>query len=187
MPRDYKNSRARRDDALPGWMWGLGGLAIGLSIALAVHLREDRLRSPAAPVANAAAVPSSARAESDAAAARHDDESKFDFYKMLPQFEVVIPETEREVSEGGRRNMPVSQSGTYVLQAGSFRNFADADRMKAQLALLGLESQIQKVTIDDHQWHRVRLGPYRDLDTLQGARRQLRQADINVLLLRVGD
>lgn len=187
MPRDYKNSKARRDDALPGWMWGLGGLALGLSVALAVHLKAERLRAPSAPIANAGAIPSSAHSNADSGEAAAEPASRFDFYKMLPQFEVVIPETEREVTEGGRRIEPVSRSGTYVLQAGSFRNYADADRMKAELALLGLESQIQRVEIDEQQWHRVRLGPYKDLDTLQRARRQLRQADMNVLVLRVGD
>lgn len=186
MPRDYKDSRARRDDTLPGWMWGLGGLALGLSVALAVHFKAERLRAPTKPVANSSAIPSSARTDSGEQA-EEEKPSRFDFYKMLPQFEVVIPEAEREVTEGGRRSEPVSRSGTYVLQAGSFRNFADADRMKAELALLGLESQIQKVTIDEKQWHRVRLGPYRDLDALQHARRQLRQADKTVLVLRVGD
>lgn len=171
---------------MPGWLWGMAGLAVGLTVALAVHMRDERLRTPTAPVANATAIPSSSRADGTESPAP-ETRSRFDFYDMLPKFEVVIPESEDEVTEGGRRTEPVSRSGSYVLQAGSFRNFADADRMKAELALMGLESQIQKVTIDEHQWHRVRLGPYRDLGTLQRARRQLRQADVNVLVLRVGD
>ncbi len=187
MPRDYKHRKVKKKQPTPGWIWGLGGLTIGLAVALAVHLQGERqLRRPVEPVANTAAIPSSAR--DDAELAEQEDEgSRFDFYEMLPRFEVVIPESESEVTGGGAETEPVSRSGTYVLQAGSFRNFADADRMKAQLALQGLQSQIQNVTIDDRRWHRVRLGPYNDLKELQRIRRRLREADIDVLVLRVGD
>ena len=82
--------------------------------------------------------------------------------------------------------MPQPDTGLYVLQAGSFQSFADADRRKAQLALLGMESQIQRVTIDEREWHRVRLGPYDELNDVQRARRKLRKADIDALVLRVG-
>ena len=105
---------------------------------------------------------------------------------MLPRFEVVIPETEAEVSQGSTGSAPVPSGGIYVLQTGSFRAFADADRMKARLALQGLQARIQKVTIDDSRWHRVRLGPYTDLAELEEIRTRLRQTDIDFLVIRVG-
>ncbi len=181
MPRDYKHRRKRKDDT-PGWVWGLGGLSVGLFVALAVYLHDRQNLVPAAPVANTSAIPSSAREEPDA----EEPESRFDFYEMLPRFEVVIPETEREVTGAAPAAPQRSDPGLYVLQAGSFQSFADADRRKAQLALLGMESQIQKVTIDDRQWHRVRLGPYDKLNDVKRARRTLRDADIDALILRVG-
>ena len=46
-----------------------------------------------------------------------------------------------------------------MLQAGSYKNFADADRVRAQLALQGIESKVQKVTVDNDTWHRIRIGP----------------------------
>ena len=186
MPRDYKHRKLKKKESAPGWVWGLGGLATGLAVALAVHLEDRRNTRPSEPVANTAAIPSSARDES-ALAEEEKSGSRFDFYEMLPRFEVVIPETEREVSKGGAEIRPVSKVGTYVLQTGSFRSFADADRMKARLALQGLQSQIQKVTIDEKRWHRVRLGPFTDLAELQKTRRQLRAANVDVLVLRVGD
>ena len=184
MPRDYKHRKVKKKQA-PNWVWGLGGLAIGLSVAFAVHLQDRRQARPTVPVANPAAIPSSAR-EEVALAQDEEPESRFDFYEMLKNFEVVIPETESEVSKGGSETAPVAKEGIYVLQAGSFRSLEDADRMKALLAFQGLTSQIQKVTIDDKRWHRVRLGPYTDLSELQQTRKQLRAADIDVLVLRVG-
>ena len=185
MPRDYKHRKVKKKESAPNWVWGLAGLMIGLAVALAVHLQDRQHMRPTEPVANTAAIPSSAR-ESVALVEEKEPESRFDFYEMLKNFEVVIPETESAVSKGGKETEPVAKAGIYVLQAGSFQEFEDADRMKARLAFQGLSSQIQKVTIDDKRWHRVRLGPYTDLGELQQTRRQLREADIDVLVLRVG-
>ena len=74
-----------------------------------------------------------------------------------------------------------------MLQAGSYKNFGDADRVRAQLALAGVESKVQKVTVDTDTWHRVRIGPITNLDELNRIRTRLRQSDIDALVIRVGD
>jgi cell division protein FtsN len=81
----------------------------------------------------------------------------------------------------------VSEPGTYVLQAGSFRNVTDADRVQATLALQGIESRIQQVTIDEDTWHRVRIGPFDDLAQLDQMRQKLHEKHIEVLVIRVVD
>jgi cell division protein FtsN len=73
------------------------------------------------------------------------------------------------------------------LQAGSYKNFADADRVRAKLALLGIESNVQKVTVDSDTWHRIRIGPISKLDDLNRMRQTLHKADVDVLVIRVGD
>jgi cell division protein FtsN len=105
---------------------------------------------------------------------------------MLPNFEVIIPEQETNVSRDTQKEAVV-QPGLYVLQAGSFTDFEDADRRRAQIALQGIESRIQRVTIDDKTYHRVRIGPTDDLDELNRVRNRLKQAKIDVLRIRVGD
>ena len=85
------------------------------------------------------------------------------------------------------RGVPETRRGTYVLQAGSYRNFADADRIRAQLALQGIESKVQKVSVDSDTWHRIRVGPISNLDELNRMRQILRKADVDVLVIRVGD
>jgi cell division protein FtsN len=112
--------------------------------------------------------------------------SRFDFYEMLPNFEVIIPEQETNVSRDTQQEAVVLP-GIYVLQAGSFTKFEDADRRRAQIALQGIESRIQRVTIDDKTYHRVRIGPTDDLDELNRLRNRLKQAKIDVLRIRVGD
>ena len=113
-------------------------------------------------------------------------ESRFTFYNMLPNFEVIIPEQEPDV-EVDARPQAVIEPGLYVLQAGSFSSFADADRRRAELALHGIESSIQRVTIDNKAYHRVRIGPTDDLDELNILRSRLRAARIDVLRIRLGD
>jgi cell division protein FtsN len=120
------------------------------------------------------------------APASQEAETQFDFYEMLPKFEVVIPEkdgTTARTAAGGA----VQKPGAYVLQAGSFRNLADADRMRALIALQGVESKLQKVTIDTDTWHRVRIGPITNLQKLDDTRSKLRQAQIEALVIRVGE
>ena len=82
---------------------------------------------------------------------------------------------------------PVEKPGAYILQAGSFRSHKDADRVKALIAMQGVESKIEKVTIDKDTWHRVRVGPITNLQRLEDTRSKLRQAQIDALVIRVGE
>jgi cell division protein FtsN len=187
-----RNTQKQQD--YPGWMWMLFGLAIGLSVAFAIYMKDRNadipLRSVAqepASMAETLAQPrQSASVAPEIAAPEEPTERRFDFYEMLPNFEVVIPEQEKNVSQDTQREAVV-QPGVYVLQAGSFRDFEDADRRRAELALQGIESRIQRVTIDDNTYHRVRIGPTSDLDELNRLRNRLRQAKIEVLRIRLGD
>ena len=112
---------------------------------------------------------------------------KYDFYEMLPNFEVVVPEKDKEV----KRDLPAAASierpGVYVLQAGSYRNEADADRVRAQLAMQGIDAKVQRVAVDADVWHRVRIGPITKLEDLNRLRKQLQAADVDALVIRVGD
>lgn len=78
--------------------------------------------------------------------------------------------------ERAGREAPTALSRpVYLLQAGSFQRAEDADNLKAQLALTGLEATIVKATVADRGvWHRVRIGPFADQGSLQSARALLR-------------
>ena len=184
--------RGRRRNAtrpLPGWLWMSFGLALGLIVAGFVYLGTDRAPPTAQsePVASSPPprpAPTTAPAPPADPAPADDERTEFDFYEMLPSFEVIVPEYESE-PRVDRRDTRLEQPGRYVLQAGSFRTYADADSRAASLALIGIEARIQRVTIDDDVFHRVRIGPIDDLERLNVIRRQLREAQIDVLLMRV--
>jgi cell division protein FtsN len=112
---------------------------------------------------------------------------KYDFYEMLPNFEVVVPEKDKEVKRDLPATASVERPGVYVLQAGSYRNEADADRVRAQLSLQGIDAKVQRVAVDSDVWHRVRIGPINKLDQLNRLRKQLQAADVDALVIRVGD
>jgi cell division protein FtsN len=165
----------------------LFGLGLGLVVALVVYLRgsADPSATRAAAPRPSAADPQAPRSE-PAAAEDDSDETRFDFYDILPRFEVVVPEVETAATPSAPART-VDEPGSYILQAGSFTSLADADRLQASLALLGVESRIQRVTIDDDIFHRVRVGPIRDLDQLNRIRAQMRSARLEPLVMKIPD
>ena len=192
-----RNRKRKKAESAPGWIWMLFGLSIGLVVAAGVYFRHAP--SPAehaAAAERAAPAPGSAEraparrgAPGRGAPANNGEiakasDQRFDFYDILPQYEVVLPEVETAAGLSGRAK-PVDEPGSYVLQAGSFGAAADAEKLKASLALLGIESRVQKVAIDDDVYHRVRIGPITDLDKLNRIRRQLHDAHINAMLMKV--
>ena len=173
MSRDYRKGGAARRPRAGGGFSGWTGLALGLALGLAVAARPKK---PA---------PQSARDEAPGEEPPPKG-TEYTFYDRLKNYELVIPEKDKDVHRD-LRPAPETRPGTYVLQAGSYRNFADADQVRARLALQGVESKVQKVTVDADTWHRVRIGPITNLDELNRIRTRLRQADIDALVIRVGD
>jgi len=93
---------------------------------------------------------------------------------VVPPRDVDIPP--RSDAERAGREAPTAMSRpVYFLQAGSFQRAEDADNLKAQLALTGLEATIVAASVPDRGvWHRVRIGPFTDQGSLQSARALLR-------------
>ena len=197
--RDYKNNK-RPVESPPSALGGfIGGLTIGLSIAVAVYVHDRLSLEPAASKPPAAERTSPARAPAANPPARKPSapvtaasgqpaappaDPEFDFYEMLPKFEVVVPEQDETAPAQSRR--PLQKPGVYMLQAGSFRNSEDAERVRALIALQGVQSKVQRVAIDRDTWHRVRIGPISNLAQLEATRSKLRQAQIEALVIRIG-
>jgi cell division protein FtsN len=181
-----KKKKSNQSAPLPGWVWLTTGLMIGLFVAFLVHLKDNypglsltKDKQPAVDT-DARAVRKQAQVSPPA-----KEKTRFDFYTILPEMEIAIPEDDLTASPS-KPAKPLIKPGTYILQAGSFKTLEQADRMKASLALLGIEANIESVTINNKEsWHRVRIGPYRNLDDLNRVRRRLKQNNIEVLLLKL--
>jgi cell division protein FtsN len=112
---------------------------------------------------------------------------RFEFYKVLTDKQganVAAPERPAEKPKAAD-NKPAAIYEPQILQAGSFSNETDAEKLKAKLALLGVESGIQAATIPDKGiWYRVRLGPYKTEDEMNHARNFLKQNGVESTPMR---
>ncbi|WP_440224591.1 SPOR domain-containing protein [Dokdonella sp. MW10] len=192
----------------PAWVWlgigvllGLAGAVVFLAGSWAPMLRGNKLPQP-----NPAAV---APRESDPPVADGKDakpKKAFDFYSVLPEMEVVIPDAEisaKARDEAKARAAAAQQQaqtppGTptpppaavatggarYLLQAGSYPNAKSAEEIKAKLALSGFFAQVYPVTINGKTWHRVRLGPYASASELEAAKASLAENGVNAIALK---
>ena len=199
MSRDYvKTPRPQHKASLPGWVWLLGGLFIGLFVALLVYLDQrepgqqkaditgavtsffkQKAKDVREEVAKQKALPSPAKPSTQ------KDRPRFDFYTILPELEVAIPEEELIKANKQNKTTQTEINTEYVLQAGSFRQPDQADRLKAKLALLGIEANIQTVHIRDGEtWHRVRVGPIKNITTLNQTRKRLRDVGVPSIVVK---
>jgi cell division protein FtsN len=199
MPADYKSRVNRKQKkSMPGYLWLLSGLAIGLFVAFIVYLDKqpendkdfgsavqeelEKLKQQAKKKA-----PEDKKVTS-AVNNKEKKEPKFNFYTILPELEVLIPESETrppEVSNSHTATSSTEKDKQYVLQVGSFQNLKDAQKLKANLAFLGLSANIQHVTVNKQSWHRVRTGPYRDKQQLYKNQKLLKQNDINAISMEL--
>lgn len=195
MAKDYKNTSRRKTKkakATPGWVWMLAGLSIGLFVALLVYLKDhsietDKGNAPAPVVEKSrAAVSGKKSVGTEGKQSSEIQRPRFDFYNLLPEMEVFIPEqeiaAEREKSSSG-------ETVVYDLQVGSFRQFEDADRLRAKLALMNFESHIQRITISgnynrEQTWFRVRVGPFKSARKMGKVRNQLRDQAMDPIVLK---
>lgn len=183
----------------PAWLWVLIGLLLGVGLMMLVLVKDwmPLLRKKDVPQPNPQAT---APRESEAPVAEAKPPKKnYDFYQVLPEAEVVIPDAElsaKAKAEQQARANPATQpansttpaitaaSGRYVLQTGSYPEPKAADEAKAKLALAGFVAQVQPVTINGKTWHRVRVGPYVSASDLEAAKRSLTESGISAIALK---
>ncbi len=184
--RDYKSGKGRPVNLGRLREFGVGTL-VGLILATAAFIYMSGKREAAHDTAEAPRPEPGRVAPADPDGAPASAAEKYTFYDRLPNFEVVVPEKDKDVKRDLPATAPVERPGVYVLQAGSYRNQADADRVRAQLALQGIDATVQRVAVDTDVWHRVRIGPVTKLEQLNKLRKQLQAADVDALVIRVGD
>ncbi len=110
---------------------------------------------------------------------------RFEFYDMLPDAEVVVPE--QPATARPAAPPPVSVPGAYVVQAGAFPSLDAADKVKARLAVLGVVSEIQTADANGAVFHRVRIGPIENLEELNRLRARLRLNGIDHQVIPIGE
>lgn len=183
------------------------GIVLGLALAGGIALlimkktpvtlapKEVREAPKPAPEPEKPVIPPSKPATKPA-----EDKARFEFYKELPDKQdngkpshktekpapvVTKPAPTPHATAPTTTQSKPADKTTYFLQAGSFTNVDDADKVKAKLALLGMEANVQPANIPDKGvWYRVRLGPYHGADEMNAALNTLKQNGINAAPIR---
>ncbi|MFV8836319.1 SPOR domain-containing protein [Aquisalimonas sp.] len=182
--------------------WFLSGLLPGLFVAFLVHMHHDRDSGVMSPSS------SGETAQQQGERSSGSNRPRFEFYELLSEMEVVVPdEPEDEEAVTAMPDAPAApepevttpdpapaeqpataddeETPHYMVQAGSFQSHEDADRMKANLALIGVQANIESVEVDTGEtWHRVRIGPFADRDRVDSLRSQLEDNNVDSILLR---
>lgn len=184
--RDYKksaNSSKSSNPMITGIVIGiLVGLAIALAVALYINSAPSPFRQqPVKPTADKPSLPTPAPQSGAKPAAKPEAEkNRFTYYDILPGTEQPVTEQELKQAPPGKDQ--------YYLQAGAFQTEVDANNLKAKLALIGVEALIQTASLPDKGvWHRVRVGPYSDIEELNKVRATLSQNGVQSSLIKVLD
>lgn len=181
--RTKKTSRG-----MPSWLLLLGGVLIGLGLALVLmfrgYLPELKQNSPLVDTDNAEPN-GSALVEDHDTKTDKPKKPRYDFFTVLPEMEVVVPNQElSRKAEPAVDTVVGSAQDSYILQAGSFKSEQDAEALKATLALLGSIATVQTVTVNGETWHRVRIGPFEGARKADEMRRMLSDNDIDTLVMK---
>ena len=201
MARDYKRSERpsasspkKGNPMLAGVLIGLFiGLAAAIGVAIYINksptpfVTKVKPAEPAAPAqavapdATGVAKPETPSADKNAKPA---EKQRFEFYDILQGKEA--PVTEQEVKASAAQQPAGKLKENYFLQAGAFQTEAEADNLKAKLALMGMEAVIQTANIPDKGvWHRVRVGPFSNIEELNKTRGLLSKNGVQASLVKI--
>ena len=192
-----RGKQAVRGGGVPAWaLFGIG-VVVGAA-AMGYAVKRDwvpSLRTHELPMPNPEAKPAGPGDTGIADGGSAKAKPNFDFYQVLPEKEVVIPDAELSAKAKAEALAKAQQApgsvapassaaGRYLLQVGSFPSADQADATKAKLALQGFVANVQPVVIKGETWYRVRLGPYRDAGNLEKVKQQLDGAGIPAIALK---
>lgn len=218
---------------VPGWIWLVAGVAVGVFVSFLVKLagmpnnntttvalsngdkpaksatletanktalaKADKGKNadPAKSIDNPGDKPadgkSSEKSNEKAADANAKPATKFDFYTLLPEREVIVPNEREAIKAADKPKTPAGETAPATaaeseeplfLQVGSFRAASEADKRRAQIILLGLEAKVEAVQANGDTWYRVQAGPFTSREKLSKARNQLSTQGIESLLLK---
>ncbi len=182
MSRDYKPRAKKTSSGRPF----LSGLLIGFlfgvlaAVALTIYIKGDTspFKDKETDAATAGIAAGNVSSENNPDAKQEEDD--LDFYTILPETESTV--TVKEINDADIK----IKKDSYFLQVGSFKEEADADNLKAKLALQGFEAIVQTASIPNKgTWHRVRVGPLNNIDAINKIRDDLTANDFNADLIKI--
>lgn len=199
-----KSPAKRNQSNIPGWVWLLTGVVLGAFVMFLFYLKDV----PPLPAVKESSIQESGSQESALSSAQSTTEAStknstdrsasgnqppkettsdgapapdFVFYQLLKENELVV-ETDPTVSE--QAALKALNSVEYIIQAGSFRNYDDAERLRAKLILNDLPTKIDSKTVGESTWHRIMVGPFRNRPMTAKARGTLASMNIDTMVIK---
>lgn len=182
MPRDYKYraSAKKKKTSAPAWLWMLVGLVVGAFVMGLAWLKLESEDANGQEWVGAKPDRQPQRVESKKSVEVPPHKPRFEFYEKLGRQEVLVPDEQLDLRS------EVEKTARYEVQVGSFVKSADAERLKAELALLGIETRVAEARIAPGKVrYRVIAGPFLGRSELDKVRRQLKSNGHGSLLVRV--
>lgn len=137
-------------------------------------------------------------------------DTDYSFYDVLPTQETVeVPEAQDDAmgadpaakesaaaepagkiqepaaAQAAPDQSPPADSSRYLLQAGSFERSADADDLKARIALSGEPAHVEQAEVNGKTMYRVRLGPYENAQAANAAKANLAGQGISAVSIKI--
>ncbi|MES2817784.1 MAG: SPOR domain-containing protein [Pseudomonadota bacterium] len=209
--RGASRYQAAKRQAVPGWVWLACGLAIGAFVVFLMKLEPGR-NEVKRPKAEPATSTTSTQPKPNQPSPQQPVKPKYDFYTLLPESEIIVPPdalpekapvavTPEEAAKIDAARAEAALNGQvpppppvvvakapvttqFFLQAGSFRKQSDADKVRAQIILLGQSVQVESGTVRDETWYRVLVGPFSSREQLSQSQKQLASNGFSNLLLQ---
>ncbi len=180
MARDYKHRASSRkpppqQSSVAWWKWGLIILLVAVFVFFLIFLKKTG--SETEPQQPKSIPVSSVKKEPESA--KNSREPKFTFYNLLSEEQVYDHEINARKRE---ERIGKGKKSKYMLQAGAFRNYAEADKLKAELALIGIESKIEKAKVGNAIWNRVKIGPYISPSRVSVLKERLKKKGIDAIV-----
>jgi len=183
MARDYQHranpKKKLRQPRASRWKWFLFLLLTGLFVAFLIHLSSKNTAANIRP----STPPKQEQKKPTTEQPKETSKPHYEFYSILPEMEVVIPESEIKTKKF-RESIGKAEKGRYALQIGSFREPQKAEKLKAQLALLGVEAKIEKSFVGNTTWNRVKVGPFSKMQQVDRTRKQLLENRIDSVVVQ---
>jgi cell division protein FtsN len=196
---------------VPGWLWMVCGLLLGGFVMFLMQLqpgREEIKRDKTEQAVNR-----QQKAEALPAKKLEPQKPKYDFYTLLPESEVIVPPDMLTAEKPAQKPLTPEEAAKidaaraeallngqtppappsvakapatteFFLQAGSFRKREDADKVRAQIIMLGQNVQVESGTVREEVWYRVLVGPFANREQLALAQKSLAASGFSNLLLQ---
>ncbi|KAF3977481.1 MAG: SPOR domain-containing protein [Methylococcales symbiont of Iophon sp. n. MRB-2018] len=193
MTRDYKhrvnqNKKKPQQTSVAWWKWLLIIVLIALFAYSLIFLSrnsspeiKDQQSSNKIPTSKKATKP---KVNIPKRQNSKPKQPRFDFYTILPETEVVVPDYEIK-TRSREEQFGKGKPNKYIIQVGAFRELIEADKLRARLALLGIESRVEKATVGNVIWNRVKIGPFSSSSSVSALKTQLSQNNIDVIVTEI--